>query len=409
MCIRDRLVPGACERVGELIRVLVEAPRDLLVGRIHLQREVGGQHGGRVTLGRIMRVRHGVGPGAALGRPLVRAGRALGQLPIVAEQVPEEVAAPLGRGRGPGDFETAGDGVTGDAGRVLARPAESLLLDGAAFRLRTDQRGITRAVGLAEGVTAGDQSHRLFVVHRHAREGFADVARRGERIRLAVRAFRIDVDQAHLHGAEMAVQLAVAAVALIVQPFGFRTPVDVLLGLPDVGAAAGKAEGLEAHRLEGNVAGENQQVGPGQLAAVFLLDRPQQPTRFVQIGVIRPAVQRRETLLSGAGATASVADAVGTRAVPSHADEQRPVMAEVCRPPLLGVRHQGMQVLDHRVQVEGLEFLSVIKRLAHRVGQIRLLVENPEVELVRPPVPVRGCRGSARKRAFGFVIHRGLL
>ena len=54
---------------------------------------------------------------------------------------------------------------------------------------------------LAEGVAAGDQRDGLFVIHRHAREGLADIARRGDRVRVAVRAFRIHIDQAHLHGA----------------------------------------------------------------------------------------------------------------------------------------------------------------------------------------------------------------
>ena len=37
-------------------RVLEEAPRDLLVGRVEPQREVGGQHGRRVTLRRVVGV-----------------------------------------------------------------------------------------------------------------------------------------------------------------------------------------------------------------------------------------------------------------------------------------------------------------------------------------------------------------
>jgi hypothetical protein len=41
-------------------------------------------------------------------------------------------------------------------------------------------------MGLAEGVAAGDQGDGLFVVHRHAGEGLADVARRGEGIGVAV-------------------------------------------------------------------------------------------------------------------------------------------------------------------------------------------------------------------------------
>ena len=184
----------------------------------------------------------------------------------------------------------------------------------ATFRLRPHQRRIAGAVGLAEGVTAGDQRDRLLVVHRHARESLADVAGRSERIRLAVRAFRVDVDQAHLHGAEVTREFAVAAVALVRQPLAFGTPVDVLVRLPDVLATAAEAERLEAHRLQRDVAGEDHQVGPGDLLAVFLLDRPQQPARLVEVRVVGPAVERRETLLTGAGAAAAVADAIGAGA-----------------------------------------------------------------------------------------------
>ena len=121
----------------------------------------------------------------------------------------------------------------------------------AAFRLGADQCRIASAVGLAEGVTAGNQRDRLFVVHRHARERLADIPRRGDRIRLAVRPFRIHVDQTHLHGGERILKLTVAAVALVRQPRALGTPVDVLFGLPDVGAPAAETERLEAHRIRG--------------------------------------------------------------------------------------------------------------------------------------------------------------
>ena len=81
------------------------------------------------------------------------------------------------------------------------------------------------------------------------------------------------------------------------------------------------------------------------------------------------------------------------------------VVAEVGRPPILRVRHQGLKVLDHRVQVEALEFLGVVERLAHRIGQGGVLVENLKVQLVRPPVAVRVCAGSARDRALAFGFH----
>ena len=48
-----------------------------------------------------------------------------------------------------------------------------------------------------------------------------------------------------------------------------------------------------------------------------------------------------------------------------------------------------MEVLDHGIQVEALEFLGVVERLAHRIGQGGVLVENLKVQLVRPPVAVR--------------------
>src|SRR5262249_43237933 len=78
-------------------------------------------------------------------------GRALGQLPLVFEQIVEEVIAPLRRRLRPDDFRAAGNGVGTDAGAVLALPAEALILKGAAFGLRSHQRRIAGAMRLAEG------------------------------------------------------------------------------------------------------------------------------------------------------------------------------------------------------------------------------------------------------------------
>jgi len=78
------------------------------------------------------------------------------------------------------------------------------------------------AVRLAERVSAGDERDGLLVVHRHARERLANILGRSERIRVAVRPFRIDVDQTHLHGGERIGEVTVAAVALVRQPFALR-------------------------------------------------------------------------------------------------------------------------------------------------------------------------------------------
>src|SRR5438046_1561915 len=200
-------------------------------------------------------------------------------------------------------------------------------------RVGADVAFRARAVGLSEGVTARDQGDRLLVVHRHPAERLADVPGRGERVRVAVRALRVDVDEAHLNGAERVGEFAVAAVALVTEPGGLRAPVDVLLRLPGVYSAAAEAERLEAHRLQGDVAGEDHQVGPGDLPAVLLLDRPHQPARLVEAGVVGPTVERGESLGAGGATAPTIGDAVRACAVPRHPDEERPVVTVVRRPP----------------------------------------------------------------------------
>src|SRR5688572_15802729 len=102
-------------------------------------------------------MRDGAFAGAVLRLPLLGACRALRQLPLVFEQVFEEVVAPLRRGRRPGHLETAGDRVRTDAGLIAALPAETLLLEIAALRFGADVLGRRRgAVRLAERVPTGD-------------------------------------------------------------------------------------------------------------------------------------------------------------------------------------------------------------------------------------------------------------
>jgi hypothetical protein len=252
-------------------------------------------------------------------------------------------------------------------------------------------------MGLAERVPAGDQRHRLLVVHRHPAERLADVDGRAQRVRLAVRALRVDVDQAHLHGAQRLLELAVARVALVAQPGGLGAPVDVLVGLPHVLAAAGEPERLEAHRLQRDVAGEDHQIRPGERLAVLLLDRPQQAARLVEVAVVRPAVDRREALLARPRPAAAVADAIRARAVPGHPDDERAVVAEVGRPPIL---RRGQHVLDvalDRGQVERVERRPVVEVLAQRVRHRRVLRQDLEVQPVRPPAPVPATLGGVRR------------
>src|SRR5262245_41656303 len=84
-------------------------------------------------------------------------------------------------------------------------------------------------------------------------------------------------------------------------------------------------------------------------------------------------------------------------------------MAEVGRPPFLRLRHQGMEVLDHGLQVEALELLGVVEHLAHWIGQSGVPMETLEVQLVRPPVTVRLVHDRALARALvGLRVHVSL-
>ena len=170
-----QLEPRPRKGVGELVRVLLEAPRDLLVDRIEPQGKVRRQHRRRVALRRVNASGTVPAPALPFGFHWYAPAGLFGQLPFVAEQVLEEVVAPLGRRSGPRDFEAAADGVFANAGAEAALPAQSLLLDRSGFGFRANMGGRRCAVRLAEGVAAGNQRHGLFVIHRHARKGFADV------------------------------------------------------------------------------------------------------------------------------------------------------------------------------------------------------------------------------------------
>ena len=137
----QQLVPGLGEGQRELVGVLQEAARDLLVRRVDAQRQVGREHRRPVLLRRVVGVRDDLL--GVLGDPLLGAAGARGELPLVAEEDLEEAVAPLGRPVGPGDLEAAGDRVGALAAAVGAQPAQALRLQRGALGLR-DRRGRRR-------------------------------------------------------------------------------------------------------------------------------------------------------------------------------------------------------------------------------------------------------------------------
>src|SRR6201997_880289 len=105
------------------------------------------------------------------------------------------------------------------------------------------------------------------------------------------------------------------------EPRFFGPPIDILIGLPDILATAAETECFESHRFERNVPSEDHQIGPRNLAAILLFDRPEKATRFIQTNVIRPTVQWGEALLASATATATIASAISSCAMPGHPNE----------------------------------------------------------------------------------------
>ena len=334
----------------------------------------------------------GIGNGALRlripGLPLLRTRRALGELPVVLVQVLQEPVVPLGRLVRPGALQPAGERVGALAAPEGVPPTEALLLDGCTFGFGTAVFLTDGAVGLAERVAADNERQRLLVVHGHPAEGLSNVLRRSERVRVSARPLRIHVDQAHVIGAQGSVDLAFPTVAFVAEPGVLGAPED-LVGLPDVLAPEPEAERLEPHRLVGTVAGENDEVGPGDLPAVLLLDRPQQPARLVKVRVVRPTVQGGEALRALAATAPAVGDAVRAGGMPRHPDEERPIVAVVGRPPFLRRGHHLEDVLLERFDVQGGELILVVEVLTHRIGQGRVLAQNGEIHLIRPPVPIR--------------------
>ena len=268
------LEPGAGEGLGEGLLVVVKAAGDRCVDRIEAERKIGRGHDRPLHFVGVVGIGDQMLRLDIFGDPLPGPGRTFAEFPVVAKQHREVTPVPGGGVGFPGPFQAAGGGIGPAAAAVAVVPAQALLLDRGPLRRRAHQAGAAGTVGLAEGVPAGGERHGFLVVHGHAGEGLPHVAAGGHRIGHAIGAFRVHVDQPHLHSSQGLFQLAIAAIAPIAEPGGFVTPVDVCFRLPDVNAASAEAEGGEAHRLEGNITGQDDQISPGNAVAVGLLDRP---------------------------------------------------------------------------------------------------------------------------------------
>jgi hypothetical protein len=119
--------------------------------------------------------------------------------------------------------------------------------------------------------------------------------------------------------------------------------------------------------------------------AILLFHGPEKAAGFIEIGVVRPAVEGVKALLAAFTAAASVSDAVGAGAMPGHADEERSVVAVVGGPPVLRRGEDFGDVLLDRLEVERSEGFRVIEVLAERIGFGGVLTERRKIKLFGPP------------------------
>src|SRR5260370_16485508 len=81
-----------------------------------------------MLLRRVVSIRYRTGSSPILGRPLVRTGRTLHQVPLIAEQGVQVAVVPLHRVGGPCAFQPAADRVDTFAAAIGVFPAEALFL-----------------------------------------------------------------------------------------------------------------------------------------------------------------------------------------------------------------------------------------------------------------------------------------
>ena len=107
----------------------------------------------------------------------------------------------LERRRRPGSFQSARNCISGIACAAFILPAKPLLFKTRGSWLGANTIGWRRcAVRLTKRMSASNKRDGFFIIHRHASESVSDILGCCKRIRHAVGAFRINVNQPHLDG-----------------------------------------------------------------------------------------------------------------------------------------------------------------------------------------------------------------
>ena len=81
-------------------------------------------------------------------------------------------------------------------------------------------------------------------------------------------------------------------------------------------------------------------------------------------------------------------------------------MAEIRRPPVLGVGHQRSEVFLQCLVVELLEFLGIVEVCTERVLSGVVLAQDVGPELIGPPVDILGAAASNIGSLYGTLAFR---
>lgn len=110
-------------------------------------------------------------------------------------------------------------------------------------------------------------------------------------------------------------------------------------------ATGAKPDYRTAHRANGHVTGESDDVCHRHCVTVLELNRLQQVEGLVQIRIVGPAPLRIEADPTAVAASTTIGLAIVARAVPRQTDHERRVVPEVSRPKILGIGEHGDDVV----------------------------------------------------------------
>ena len=269
--------PSTRKAIREIVEVILELLSDFAEARVDFDRHIRIGHDRHTTLRGIFGVHWHVFFGNTNWRVLLCTGWGFHQFPIVFEQEVQIAVVPFGRVRGPGAFDARGHGVRPNAATGFVQPAKAHVFDFRAFGLCAQLAGIAIAVRLTDGMATDCQRHGFLIIHRHTAKGNAHILSGVQRVRLSVHTFWVHIDQTHDHSRQRVLEaFAVIRIGIttIGQPLALGAPIGVFLWRPDVWTAIAEAKGFQTHGFIGHSARKDDQIGPAELVAVFLFDRP---------------------------------------------------------------------------------------------------------------------------------------